>query len=101
MNRIIVLLLGLTTLMFVGLKLAKVIVWSWFLVFSPVLLPIIFWICLVVIARCYLIYQYKHDEEFHRAIDACRELKKRGEMTLADRLKEMKEEQHKLLKGEK
>lgn len=41
--------LGMLGLLFVGLKLGKVITWSWFWVLSPFILKVVFWVLAVAI----------------------------------------------------
>ena len=40
---------GLLTCIFIGLKLTKVISWSWFWILSPILIPTIIWLVLLII----------------------------------------------------
>jgi hypothetical protein len=42
-------LLTLLTVLFVGLKLAAVIDWSWWLVLSPMIIKVLFWVVAITI----------------------------------------------------
>lgn len=85
-------ILSALTLMFVGLKLADKIDWSWWWVFSPVWVPVVAYVLMTVMSQCYLIYQYKHNEQFRKTMDDYRSARKQAKMTLADRMNEMKEQ---------
>ena len=88
-------ILSALTLMFLGLKLADKIDWSWWWVFSPVWVPVVAYVFMTVASQCYLIYQYKHNEHFRKIMDDYRAVRKQSKTTLADRLKEMKEQRAK------
>ena len=48
-------------LVFVILKLCKIITWSWWWVLSPIWIPLILWLLLVIIVKIIkLIYKLKH-----------------------------------------
>lgn len=46
---------GLLTIVFIVLKLTDKIEWNWFLVLSPILIPIAIWLVLFIIAVFYAV----------------------------------------------
>lgn len=91
MKKTLFYILSALTLMFIGLKLADKIDWSWWWVFSPVWIPLIVLVLVTIVRLCTMYYLYKHNTEYRKAVDDYREASKQSKMTLADRLKEMKE----------
>ena len=51
---------GLLALLFITLKLTKIITWSWFLVLSPILFPLIFILAIVFIACIIILVKGKN-----------------------------------------
>lgn len=93
-------ILSAAVLMFVGLKLAGKILWSWWWVFSPWWIPAAAYVLLVVVNLCYMTYQYRHNEKFRKAMDDYRRLRSQSTTTLAERLEEMKQQAMKMQRKE-
>lgn len=91
MKKTLFYILSALTLMFIGLKLADKIDWSWWWVFSPVWIPLVVLVLVTIVRLCTMHYLYKHNPEYRKAVDDYREVRRQSKMTLADRLKEMKE----------
>ena len=86
------------TLMFLGLKLADKIDWSWWWVFSPIWIPIAIWFALYLWSTFYCIRQYKKDPNFRKVVDFHNEQKRRENMGLAGRLQEMQRQAEEMQK---
>lgn len=94
-------ILSALTLMFIGLKLAGKIDWGWQWVFSPVWIPVVVYVLVFIGSTCFVIYRYRHNENFRKAMDDYKKTKQQSKRTLADRLKEIREEQEKFERRKK
>ena len=95
MKKVLFYILTVLTLMFIGLKLADKIDWSWWKVFSPVWILVAF----IIVRIGIVLYLYKHDEKYRLIMEKYYHVRREQEHTLADRLKELKEERQKLAKA--
>ena len=89
------------TLMFIGLKLADKIDWSYWWVFSPVWIPVEFFVTFGIIRICVILYLYKHDETYRQILDDYKASREQSKRALADRLEEMKKLRQELLNPQK
>ena len=84
-------ILSVLTLALIGLRLTNLIDWNWWWIFSPVWIVVLYFVLMTIVSQCYLIYQYKHDEQFRKIMDEHRAAKKREKEIFAEKLKEIKE----------
>ena len=84
-------ILSALTLMFVGLKLADKIDWSWWWIFSPIWITVIIAVVTLLVA-----FEYKHSKQFREAVDFRRKINQRKNMTLAERIAEMKKQKEEI-----
>lgn len=91
MKKTLFYILSVLTLTFIGLKLADKIDWSWWWVFSPIWIPVVVFVLVTIVRLCTMLYLYKHDEEYRKAVNEYGNIRKQAKKTLSDRLKEMQE----------
>lgn len=100
MKKLIVYLISALTLMFICLKLADKIDWSWWWVFAPIWIPIVLWLVLYSWSLFYCVKKYKQDPNFRKIVDRHNEHKQHETMGLEGRLKEMQRQNLKTEGGE-
>ena len=89
-------ILSALTLMFVGLKLADKIDWSWWWVFSPIWITVIIAVLVSLSVTLLVAFEYKHSKQFREAFDFRRKISQRKNMTFAERIAEMKKQKEEI-----